>query len=105
VIRPIPFTTKAGQDSTTDMRTEKGVLTLAGALLAILLSNRFLVSSELSYQQEQTDILAVVAIAGLVLNSLTAVDVTSKVAESVTLEGVRGRGLSPLILTGYEYFV
>jgi hypothetical protein len=65
--------------------------------------NRFVVPQELlNDSQSRSDLLAVAAIAGLVLNNIASLDVTSREAESIVLEGVRGRGLAPAVLKGNQ---
>lgn len=63
--------------------------------------NRLLVPPELLYDsQSRADLLAAAAISGFVLNSLSALEVTSRAADPVVLDGTRGRGVSPLLLPG-----
>ena len=50
--------------------------------------------------QSRADLIALAAVSGLALNSIAALDVTSREAESVNLRGTKGRGLSKLIMEG-----
>lgn len=82
---------------------ETRALTLAAVLTSVLVMNRFVVPQELlNDSQSRSDLLAVAAIAGLVLNNIASLDVTSREAESIVLEGVRGRGLAPAVLKGNQ---
>ena len=78
------------------------VLSLSALLTFILVVNRLLVDNGRLYDpgRSQTDLIAVAAIAGLAVNSVSSLDVTSREAERVELKGVRGRGLSKLVMEG-----
>ena len=81
--------------------SEKRAFAISGALGAVLVANRLLVPPELVYDsQSRSDLLGVIAIAGLVLTSLTSLDVTSREADVIPLEGRVGRGVNPALRAG-----
>ena len=91
----------SGKARVRQSRGDNLALAAGAVLLAVLVANRLAVPPEKLYDsQSRTDLLGVAAIAGLVLNSLSSLDVTSRDADAVVLEGVRGRGLSPAIQPG-----
>ena len=99
-------------------RFDSIALSLAAVLTVALLLNRVLndpalapssssASPSASYSpvavvdaQSRADLIALAAVSGLALNSIAALDVTSREAESVNLRGTKGRGLSKLIMEG-----
>jgi len=61
--------------------------------------NRLVVPPELLYDsQSRADLIGAAAISGFVLNSLSALEVTSREAEPVELDGTCGRGVSRSLL-------
>lgn len=85
-------------------QSETAALALGGVLLTALLANRFMVPADQLYDSEgRSDLIAVAAISGFVLNSLSALEVTSRESDVVELEGVGGRGVSPSLLEGPYY--
>ena len=87
---------------------DRFALGLSAVLILIIVVNRLLIPPENIYDvrvqelgsQTQSDLIAVAAITGLALNSISEFDVTSREAEQVTLKGVKGRGQSKLIMDG-----
>lgn len=81
-------------------------LGLGSVALLIILANRLLLPAELLYDsQSRTDLLGVVAIGGLVLNALGDLEVKTRTATSVRLDGVKGRGISTFLSDGMTYSV
>lgn len=95
---------RAGGAEVRQSRSQTQTLIVGGVLTLIVVANRLLTPVDLMYDsQSRSDLLAVAAIAVLVLSSLSSLDVTARAADPVVLDGVSGRGLSPLLLTGGPY--
>ena len=74
----------------------------AAALFGVIV-NRLLFAGELPPgTQSRADLIAVAAAGGLVLNGLSLKEIDTKVADSVRLEGVRGKGVNRRLLQASE---
>ncbi len=72
---------------------------LGAAALFGVIANRLLFAGELPPgTQSRADLIAVAAAGGLVLNGLSLKEIETKVADSVRLEGVRGKGVNRRLL-------